>query len=104
VATVILNSLDTIQFVNVSSADGSKGPMLVAQAGDWHDEDRVESGVVVDVVGDQAPILTADNARKLARWLQRAADTIEGVKPVNKKRYRSSYSEDEEDDDFDRRY
>lgn len=103
-ATVVVNSADTIQFVNIGSSAGSNGPTLLLQSGDWQDGDHVESGIVVDVAGDQAPILTADNARKLARWLQRAADTIEGVKSTNKKRHRSSYSEDEEDDDFSRRY
>ena len=103
-ATVVVNSADTIQFVNVVSSGSPDNPTLILQAGDWQDGDRVEAGIVVDVVGDQAPILTADNARKLSRWLQRAADSIEGVKSTNKKRHRSSYNEDEEDDDFSRRY
>lgn len=103
-ATVVVNSADTIQFVNIGSSAGSDGPTLLMQAGDWQNDNHVESGIVVDVIGGEMPILTADNARKLARWLQRAADAIDGVKSTNKKRHRSSYNEDEEDDDFSRRY
>lgn len=104
-ATVVLNSVDAIQFVNISAKPSKSDPTLMVQAGDWQGENSVESGVMIDVTGQEAPVLTADNARKLAKWLNRAADTLDGVKTNTKKRHRFSYEEDDDNpDDFTRRH
>lgn len=104
-ATVVLNSSDAIQFVNISAKPSQTDPTLILQAGDWQNDNSVESGIMFDVTGQEAPILTADNARKLAKWLQRAADMLEGVKTNTKKRHRFSYDEDDDNtDDFTRRH
>lgn len=103
-ATIALNSADTIQFVNISVRDKQSAPTMIMQAGDWQNDSGVETGITVDVTGDEVPILTADNARKLAKWLQRAADNLDGVKSAPKKRHKFTYEEDDNDDDFSRRY
>jgi len=97
VATLAENTPHSIQFVN---ADGSKNsPTLSVQAGDWDAGDHVESGIVFDTFGEQAPILSAADARKLAKWLTRAADIVDGVKNYDKKsKPRHHYEEDDDDD------
>jgi hypothetical protein len=104
VATLVINSPDAIQFVNISVRGNKADPAMIMQAGDWQNESGVETGITVDVTGDEVPILTADNARKLAKWLQRAADNLDGVKSQAKKRHKFSYEEDDDTDDFSRRY
>lgn len=104
-ATVVLNSPDIIQFANIGEKPNKLDPTLILQAGDWQNGGSVDTGIVFDVTGQEAPILTADNARKLAKWLQRAADMLDGVKPNAKKKHRFSYDEDDDGaDDFPRRH
>lgn len=93
-ATVVVNRPDLIEFKNATTS--GEAPTLNVQAGDWDLGGHAESGVVFDVAGDPLPILTAHDARKLAKWLNRAADELEGKKKSNKKpRYR--VEEDDED-------
>jgi hypothetical protein len=49
-------------------------------------------------------MLTANDARKLSKWLARAADTLDGVKNSEKKhKQRHARHEEDDEDDF-RRY
>lgn len=97
-ATLVENTPISIRFVNAEN--GTKdAPTLSIQAGDWDAGDHVESGIVFDTFGDQAPMLTALDARKLAKWLQRAADIVEGVKHSDKK-HKTRHHYEEEDDDI----
>ena len=93
-ATVVVNRPDLIEFKNASPAGDA--PTLNIQAGDWEIDGHAESGIVFDVSGDQLPILAATDARKLAKWLNRAADELEGKKKSNKKP-RYHVQEDDED-------
>lgn len=97
-ASVVINSADTIQFVNVSGKAAKNDPTLVVQAGDWETGDSVETGITFDVFGAQTPILTTANARKLAQWLAKTADILDGVKPTKKKHPKPRYEEDDSDD------
>ena len=97
-ATLVENNPTAMQFVNAEH--GTKdAPTLTVQAGDWDAGDHVESGIVFDTFGSQAPMLTAIDARKLAKWLTRAADTVEGVKHSDKK-HKPRHHHYEEDDDI----
>jgi hypothetical protein len=98
VATLVENNPTSIQFMNVEN--GSKdAPTLTVQAGDWDAGDHVESGIIFDTAGNQVPMLSAADARKLAKWLTRAADIVEGVKNSDKKnKTRHRYEEDDDDD------
>jgi hypothetical protein len=98
VASVIVNSADTIQFVNVSGKDVKKDPTLIVQGGDWDTGDSVETGITFDVFGSQTPILTTANARKLAQWLTKTADLLDGVKHTKKKHPKPRYEDDDTDD------
>lgn len=96
-ATLAENTPNEIRFVN---ADGSKNnPTLCIQAGDWDVGDHIENGIVFDTFGDQAPILSAADARKLAKWLTRAADIVDGGKQTEKKNKTRHRYENEDDDD-----
>ena len=100
-ATIAVNTPDNIQFVNVEGGQTKDVPTLSVQSGDWQIGPHVEPGVILDVRGEEAPMLTANDARKLAKWLMRAADQLDGVKNSDKKRKpRQHYEIDE--DDFDR--
>lgn len=96
-ATVTKNTADCVEFQNFSPSDA---PTLNVQAGDWQTNNGShEAGLVFDVFGSQAPILSPDDARKLARWLERAAALLDGKKPDKKHRQKHRTAGDDEDYD-----
>lgn len=98
-ATLVENRPDIIQYVNAVGGGTKDAPTLVAQAGDWQVGDHVEAGIVFDAYGEQPPILTSADARKLAKWLTRAADNLDGVKNSDKKnKHRHHYEQDDIDE------
>lgn len=102
-ATIAVNNDGMIQFVNFIADASGRGnqidaPTLVVQSGEWQNDSATEAGVVFDVAGDQAPILDSKDARKLAKWLQRAADILDGTKNSTRKNKARNYYEDEDDD------
>lgn len=101
-ATVVVNKPDCIKFSNVSSADKTDAdyPTVMLQTGQWDAGSYTETGIVVDVYGLYLPILSPQDARKLAKWLTRAADELDGNKSV--KRRKPHYESDE--DDFNAHY
>lgn len=101
-ATIAVNTPDAIQFVNVSLGGVAGGPTLIIQSGEWQNGQAVEPGIVFDVAGEEAPILTANDARKLSKWLLRAADSLDGVKNSDKKRKSRSNYDDDDEDEFDK--
>lgn len=101
-ATVALNTADNIQFVNFVAGVKADNPTLIVQSGDWQVENAVEAGIIFDVTGDQPPILNPNDARKLAKWLTRAADDLDGKKKHDKKSKPRHYYEEDEEDAFDR--
>lgn len=103
-ASVVVNAADIIQFVNVSGKNAKDDPTLLVQAGEWETGSQVESGVAFDVSGAQIPILTAGNARKLAQWLTKAADLLDGVNQPKKKHGKQRYEEDDDPNDFRSQY
>lgn len=94
-ATIVKNTPDHIEFKNITPSDSS--PTLSVQAGDWETSAGGETGVVFDVFGDQPPLLSPNEARKLAKWLERAATALDGKKPDKKhKHHRSGYEDDDD--------
>lgn len=101
-ATVVVNRPDLIEFRNiVPTAPASTSPTLVVQAGTWQAENSDETGIVFDVGGNEAPLLNPADARKLAKWLTKAADELEGI-GVEKKKHKSKrhWGEDDDDDEY----
>lgn len=97
-ATVVVNTPDHIEFKNVTAAAKAQddSPTVSFQAGDWDAGSHTESGITVDVFGSQLPLLSPTDARKLAKWLNRAADGLEGVKADKKRKHRPRPEEDDD--------
>ncbi len=96
-ATVVVNNPDHIEFRNVNATKANDdSPTVSFQSGEWRADNYVEAGIVVDVFGSQLPLLSPTDARKLAKWLNRAADDIEGVKTDKKRKQRPDRYEDDE--------
>lgn len=95
-ATVVVNNPDHIEFRNVNAAKKQDdSPAVSFQAGEWSAENHVEAGIVVDVFGSQLPLLSPTDARKLAKWLTRAADDLEGVKHAKQRKHRPRLEADD---------
>lgn len=101
-ATLALNDSNNIQFVNLDSGNKKDAPTLLVSAGEWEAGQHIEPGVIFEVGGDQAPLLTPADARKLAKWLTRAADILEGTKSTEKKHKQKHHRYEEDDDEFGR--
>ncbi len=101
-ANITVNSAEMIQFVDSAGKQSSETPTAVFQLGDWDAGSHVETGIMVDVSGAEAPLLNATNARKLAKWLLRAADLMDksGEQEQTKKRNKPTYHEEDDDDNF----
>jgi hypothetical protein len=99
VATIVVNELECIEFKNLGAAKPEKAPTLSAQMGEWSNDGHNESGVMFDVYGTEMPFLTPTDIRKLARWLVRAADELEGVSKKNNRQKPRRWQEDSEQDD-----
>lgn len=100
-ATVFVNRPDLIEFKNVDpTIAAADAPTLTVTAGIWQTDSSAagEAGVAFDVSGNSVPLLTPADARKLARWLTRTADDLEGVKHDKKKNKQKRHWEDENDD------
>lgn len=91
-ATIVVNKPDQIEFKNISTTSpAADAPTLTVQSGSWATAGgRGELGIVFDAYGQEAPILTPVDARKLSKWLARAADELEGThtKPNKHKQHR----------------
>lgn len=104
-ANLRINTLYEIEFQNfrpnVAPADL---PYVAAQLGDWKIGDSTEAGIVVDAGGPEEypPILSAAAARKLAKWLNNAADALDGNTNNSHKKHkkRNHYQEDDEDNEY----
>lgn len=101
-ATVVVNKPDLIEFKNLDQTTASDSPTLTVTAGIWQTDDSAagDTGVVFDVSGNSLPLLTTADARKLARWLTKAADDLEGVKQDKKKNKPRRHWVDDDDDDY----
>ena len=99
-ATLSLNTADAIEFKNIRpDVLSNDAPAVLVQVGEWDMGKTVEAGVIVDAYGTDtyAPILTANDARKLAKWLNRAADILDNAANAPKKsKKRAHYDEDDE--------
>jgi hypothetical protein len=91
------DSLIEILANHMALQPGEKHSTVLAEVGTWKTETGNKSGVLVDVVGDLAALLSATDARKLGRWLMRAAEELDG-KPAQdrKNRPRRRYEDDED--------
>lgn len=94
---------DFIRFSNkFFSSDEADPSALLVEFGSFQDPSaHLNAGFVFTAEGDYSPVLSAKDARKLSRWLEKAADTLEGISPQKKqkKKKRHQYSDDDEEND-----
>lgn len=96
-ATIVVNTPDHVEFKNlVVGQPPATVPTLVVQTGVWDmTAGGQEPGVIFDVTGAEIPLLTAADARKLSRWLARAADSLDGGSKKSDKGKRHYDSDDD---------
>lgn len=104
-ANLRINTPDEIEFQNFRPGVAADNlPYMSAQLGDWEIGASVEAGVVIDSGGSSSypPILSANDARKLAKWLNRAADVLDNSDNSAKKRNkkRSHYADDDDTEQY----
>lgn len=97
-ANISLNTPDAIEFKNVVIGTAANTyPSLLAQVGSWEVAGKLETGVALD--SDGGPVLSANDARKLAKWLNRAADALDGETSAQKKPAKRHHHYEEDDDE-----
>lgn len=99
-AIIVANTPDGIEFRDAQTIKEKNAAFVSAQLGEWECNSRVDTGIVVDSSGLDVPpvVMSANNARKLSKWLARAADqldAINGVKPAKKRQY---YEQDDDNE------
>lgn len=96
---IVHNDRDSFEVRNMASdLKDADQPTLLAEVGDWRTTNGVVTGVSFSTFGDVSPILSPTEARKLAKWLQKVADDMEGAK-TNRDRPGSKRSHYELDDE-----
>ena len=78
---ITLHTPDTIEISNCC-ADTKKSdekPSVLLHASTWNVDEKLVSGIAVEVFGCRAPLIVAADARMLAQWLREAADYLEDL-------------------------
>lgn len=98
-ARITVNLPDQIVFED-SDPRFKTAPTLSVQAGVWAEQENQETGIVFDVYGDELPLLSAHDARKLAKWLNAFAEQVDGkhAEKRHKGRRHNHNAADDEDD------
>lgn len=102
-ATLRINTPDEIEFQNFrADVSRTEVPYVIAQVGEWEMGAGVEAGIVVNAVGTEkySPILSALDARKLAKWLNKAADALDGSTENHKKKPKRAYYEQDDESNY----
>ncbi len=100
-ATITINTAEEIEFRDARPGVAADASFIVVQLGEWEFANKkVETGVIVDTNGLDAPpvVLSANNARKLAKWLMRAADQLDSEGSAKQPKKRHYYEQDDDDD------
>lgn len=99
------NALIELRSGHVPVKDGEEHPTVFAEVGTWKTENGNSSGVAIDVFGVKQPLLSAADARKLGKWLLRAAEELDGKPAHDKKnKTRRRYDDEEEEQTYDARF
>lgn len=97
---IVTNEIDIFELQNdVPVAKGEDQPTFLAEAGTWKTKTGQITGISVTTYGEVAPLVSPTEARKLAKWLIRAAEDLEGAdsrksRPGSKP---SHYDQDDEE-------
>jgi len=92
-AQTIVNTADSLQICNPDATIAPEAvPNLIIQL-------IIDTGVCFDVTGDMMPLLTANDARKVAKWLNKAAERLDGTKTAKRKGQKKAHDWDEDLDE-----
>lgn len=98
--TIKACTADLFEIVNdVPGLKGDAAPTITAELGLWEFEAAEQTGILIDIFGDRAPVIGPVEARRLAKWLMQAAASLDGG---TKQQYRKGqkkrrHYEDEDD-------
>jgi hypothetical protein len=92
------DSLIEIRANSMPVKAGEEIPTVLAEVGTWQVESGQSSGVLLDVYGAVVPLLSANDARKLGKWLLRAAEELDGKQTQERKNKPRRHYEDEYDE------
>lgn len=99
VSDIRLYTDDTLELQNpVAEQKGEEPPTLLFEVGVWNMPTGQKSGIAVSAFGELAPLIEPQDARRLAKWLLAAADTLSGEKKQKgRKGPRRAHWDDEDD-------
>ena len=96
---IVTNEDDLFELRNdVPLEDGEDQPTVLVEAGTWKTHNGNTTGIAITTYGDVAALVSPNEARKLAKWLTRTADRLDG-ESRNKARPGSKPSHYELDED-----
>lgn len=77
-SVITLHTPDTIEISNhCAFEDGQDPPSVLLHSSSWRIDGELRHGIAVEVFGHRAPLISAPDARSLAKWLNEAADYLE---------------------------
>jgi hypothetical protein len=77
---IVTNEIDIFELRNdVPAAKGDEPPTLLVEMGIWTTKTGDVAGISMTTYGDVSPLVSPTEARKLAKWLTRAAEELEGA-------------------------
>lgn len=96
-----MNTDDVFELQNAGKyAKNEEPPTLLFEAGLWDTADGQKSGISVSAFGELAPLIEPRDAKRLAKWLEAAADMLSGERRKNGERKGQKKRRDDEDDAF----
>jgi hypothetical protein len=76
---IVTNEPDLFELRNdVPVAEGEDPPTVLVEAGTWKTHTGNATGIAITTYGDLAALLSPNEARKLAKWLMKTAERLEG--------------------------
>ena len=96
-----INVADVFKLQNPLSKDVQHDPpTLICEAGVWDSGDGMKSGVLIATSGELSPLVEPQDVRRLAKWLNAAADEMTGEKQNHKRRKNNRHYEEDEDNEY----
>jgi hypothetical protein len=89
---------DLLELVNnIPAPSGDEIPTLLLEVGIWNTETGNQTGVAFEVFGSRAPLASAAEVRRIAKWLMQAAEAMDGSRD-NHRRGQKKRRHDEDDE------
>lgn len=94
-----INADDVFELRNPASKEAPNDPpTLSCEMGVWDSGNGSKSGVTIATYGELSPLVEPHDVRRLAKWLNAAADALMGEKQSKKRKNNRHYEEDEDNE------